>query len=197
MKNFMMIFAALILLAAPSFAENPVAEIAAQKEEMQNAFATLQNMMTTAMSCMEQLSGAAQGDAKTDTPKTGNEKAEVKEAFAAWRAALSGGDAQKVVDLYDDNAVLLATLNNDPIVTQSARLKYFEGLVTKKDMKATVDEEMIRVLDSNTVMVNGVYTFSFEENGKVTKIPARYTYVFEKENDAWMIVVHHSSKLPM
>lgn len=197
MKKLTMVLAAVMLFNAPAMAETPVAEIAAQKEEMQSAFATLQNMMTTAMACMDQLTGAAQGDAKTDTPKTGNEKKEVKDAFAAWRAALSGGDAQKVVDLYADDAVLLATLNNDPIVTQGARLKYFEGLVTKKDMKAVVDEEIVRVLDSNTAMVNGVYTFSFEEDGTVTKIPARYTYVFEKENDQWMIVVHHSSKLPM
>jgi uncharacterized protein (TIGR02246 family) len=197
MKKVILIFTALTMLAAPSFAETPAADIAAQKQEMQNAFATLQNMMTTAMSCMDQLTNAANQNAAKDAPKTGNEKKEVKEAFAAWRAALSGGDAQKIVDLYADDAVLLATLHNDPIVTQGARLKYFEGLVTKKDMKATVDEEMVRVLDSNTAMVNGVYTFSFEEDGKVTKIPARYTYVFEKENDKWMIVVHHSSKLPL
>jgi len=45
-------------------------------------------------------------------------------------------------------------------------------------------------------VISGLYTFSFEEDGKMVSIPARFSFVYEKENGKWLIVEHHSSKVP-
>lgn len=125
------------------------------------------------------------------------ERAEVKAAFAAWRAVLSGGKAAPVVALYAKDAVLLATLANKPILDQAGRTAYFTTLTAKPQLKATVNEEFVRLLDEDDAVISGVYTFSFEDAGKPVSIPARYTFVFKKLNGSWMIVEHHSSKMPM
>jgi uncharacterized protein (TIGR02246 family) len=124
-------------------------------------------------------------------------KKEVQSAFAAWRTALSGGKASAIVDLYAKDGVLLATLNNKPITDQKERTKYFEGLTAKPELKATVNEEIVRVLDEDDAIVSGVYTFSFKDGEKTVSIPARYSFVFDKIDGKWMIVEHHSSKMPM
>jgi uncharacterized protein (TIGR02246 family) len=129
-------------------------------------------------------------------PAFANEKEEVTEAFATWRTALSGGKAEPVVQLYEKDAILLATLNDKPLKTQEARTDYFKTLTAKPKLKATVTEENVRILDEDTAVISGLYTFSFEQDGKKVKVPARFSFVYEKENDKWMIVEHHSSKVP-
>lgn len=125
-------------------------------------------------------------------------KNEVKAAFQNWQKSLSGQDAQKVVALYDQDAILLATLNDDPITTQDQRTSYFEGLVKKPEMAVAVQQEDVRVLDENTAIVSGIYTFSFKDTEKTTQIPARYSFVYEKNAAGqWLIENHHSSMLPM
>ncbi len=125
-----------------------------------------------------------------------DEKAEVEKAFADWRQALSSGKSENVVKLYDPSAILLATLAEKPITDQKERTDYFDKLTAKPKLMATVNEDHIRLLDENSAVVSGLYTFSFEENGNKVSIPARYTFVYEKENGRWMIVEHHSSKVP-
>ncbi|MFZ4126201.1 MAG: SgcJ/EcaC family oxidoreductase [Rickettsiales bacterium] len=129
-------------------------------------------------------------------PAMAGERDELCAAFATWREALSSGKAENVVQLYNSDAVLLATLADEPIINQKERTAYFTKLTAKKNLKATVNKEFIRVLDEDDAVISGVYTFSFDENGKSVSIPARYTFVYEKQYGEWRIVEHHSSKLP-
>ena len=55
----------------------------------------------------------------TTTSAFAGEREAVDAAFAEWRSALSGGKAENVVKLYDEDAVLLATLANEPITDQN------------------------------------------------------------------------------
>lgn len=130
------------------------------------------------------------------SPAWAGEKEEVESAFASWRKALSSGHAENVVKLYDKDAILLATLAAKPITTQEGRMDYFTKLTAKPKLSATVDEEHIKVLDEDNAVVSGLYTFRFEQDGKTVEIPARYSFVYEKENGEWMIMEHHSSKVP-
>ncbi|MFZ4541387.1 MAG: SgcJ/EcaC family oxidoreductase [Rickettsiales bacterium] len=129
-------------------------------------------------------------------PKASAEEAEVNAAFSNWRKALSSGKAENVVKLYDKDAILLATLAAKPLTTQEQRTEYFTKLTAKTKLSATVDEEHVKLLDEDNAVVSGLYTFRFEEAGKNIEIPARYSFVYEKENGQWMIVEHHSSKVP-
>jgi uncharacterized protein (TIGR02246 family) len=130
------------------------------------------------------------------TPAWAGGKEEVDAAFTSWRTALSSGKAENIVQLYDKDAILLATLAAKPLTTQEQRTEYFIGLTAKPKLTATVNEQHIRLLDEDDAVVSGIYTFSFEEAGKTVEIPARFSFVYEKEHGKWMIVEHHSSKVP-
>lgn len=124
------------------------------------------------------------------------QKQEVLQAFAQWRKALSGGQPQAIVDLYDKDALLLATLAAKPIVNQKERVAYFTRLAANPKLAATVNEEHVRLLDEDDAVVSGLYTFSFEQEGKTLQISARFSFIYKKMNGKWMIVEHHSSRVP-
>lgn len=112
-----------------------------------------------------------------------------------WGTALSSGDANQITALYDREAVLLATFS-DELDTAKEIKTYFVGLLQKPDLKVAFNAQNVRVLDDNTATNSGLYTFSYSENGKTVKVPARYTFLYEKKGDRWMIVEHHSSVRP-
>jgi uncharacterized protein (TIGR02246 family) len=125
-----------------------------------------------------------------------NHEAEVQLAFQQWLTALEHDNPEVVVDLYRNDATLLATLEGEPLTTQEERVKYFSGLLAKPNFHAVADSISIRVLDKDTATTSGLYTFRFEQNGEITELPARFLFVYEKEGSDWMIVEHHSSQMP-
>ena len=46
------------------------------------------------------------------------------------------------------------------------------------------------------LQASGLYTFSYEKDGQLLELPARYTFVYRKTPHGWAIVRHHSSALP-
>jgi uncharacterized protein (TIGR02246 family) len=120
---------------------------------------------------------------------------EVKMLGQDWGTALSSGDANQMTALYDREAVLLATFS-DELDTAKEIETYFMGLLQKPDLKVDFNAQNIRVLDDNTATNSGLYTFSYTENGKTVEVPARYTFLYEKKGESWMIVEHHSSIRP-
>lgn len=119
-----------------------------------------------------------------------------KTALEFWAKSISGGNAQKIVDLYDNDAVLLATLAAKPITDQAGRIAYFEKLTAKPEMKVTLQEMFEKEISPAAAVISGTYTFSFRDGDKTVAIPARYTFLFMKHNGKWMINQHHSSRLP-
>ena len=47
-----------------------------------------------------------------------------------------------------------------------------------------------------TAINSGNYTFSELRDGKSVLTPARFTFVFHRREGKWMIVDHHSSRMP-
>jgi hypothetical protein len=76
---------------------------------------------------------------------------------------------------------------------------YFEMFLKKKPA-AVINEEYVVDETSNGIIIhNGIYTFDLTDTatGKVDKVPARFTYVYKKQDDGeWKIQLHHSSALP-
>ena len=75
--------------------------------------------------------------------------------------------------------------------------EYFKGFANKEGISVEFTDELLR--DYGDVAINsGFYTFSWMDNGKKIVVPARYSFVFLKEEDKeeWMILEHHSSLIP-
>ncbi len=125
-----------------------------------------------------------------------NAEQEVKAVFQKWIAAVSTGNADAVTALYAPEAVLLPTLSPKVHDTPEQRTDYFTAFTARKDLKGEVNESYIRVFQ-DTAVNSGMYTFSYQdEEGRSQSVPARYSFVYRRTDDGWMIIDHHSSAAP-
>jgi hypothetical protein len=58
-----------------------------------------------------------------------------------------------------------------------------------------VNDRRIRVYDQVGISA-GVYTVTDLKDGQEVSTPGRFTFVFEKRAGRWVIVHHHSSRMP-
>jgi len=124
----------------------------------------------------------------------------IKDVYAGWCNAIdsSKGDVQRVVKYYAKDAILLPTL--------SARIlrnnkhggisDYFVHLTSRPNIKCKSGMLITQMLSDNLAVNSGYYEFSYTEDGKIKKIPARFNFVYKKVGDSWLIINHHSSVLP-
>ena len=61
--------------------------------------------------------------------------------------------------------------------------------------KVAFGDQLIRVY-GNTAINTGYYTFSYVKDGETKTLSARYSFVYVKRGNRWMIVDHHSSAMP-
>jgi uncharacterized protein (TIGR02246 family) len=117
--------------------------------------------------------------------------------FDQWNRTLQTGDPEKVADLYASDGVLLPTVSNKVRTDHAGIVDYFEHFLANKPVGTKI-ETHVNVLDSNSAIDTGVYEFALTDpkTGEKSTVEARYTYVYEKRNGEWLIVNHHSSKMP-
>ncbi|MFD5336581.1 SgcJ/EcaC family oxidoreductase [Streptomyces hawaiiensis] len=144
--------------------------------------------------------GVAGADSESKGEKRAKQgtKTQVLGLFDHWNAALRTGDPKKVADLYAKDAVLLPTVSNQVRTDRAGILDYFEHFLRNKPVGTKI-ESVVNVLDRDTVIDTGVYEFTLTDHdtGEKSTVKARYTYAYEKQPDGtWLIVNHHSSKMP-
>lgn len=122
-------------------------------------------------------------------------KDQVAGFFDRWNSSLSTKDPEKVAANYASDAVLLATVSNKPRTNTEEIKGYFVDFL-KKEPQGKIDTRTIR-LGCNTASDVGTYTFDLKDaDGKVAKVAARYSFVYEFRDGEWKIVHHHSSAMP-
>lgn len=120
---------------------------------------------------------------------------EVVALFDRWNASLATLDPDKVLALYAPDAVLLPTISNKPRTNHEEIRDYFVQFLKKKP-HGKIDFRIIKI-GCNVASDTGLYTFTLHDTkGKVGKVSARYSYVYEHLNGQWLIEHHHSSVLP-
>ncbi|MFE6178789.1 SgcJ/EcaC family oxidoreductase [Streptomyces sp. NPDC056464] len=124
-------------------------------------------------------------------------KKEIAQLFDQWNRTLRTGDPEQVADLYAKDAVLLPTVSNQVRSDHAGIVDYFEHFLANKPVGTKI-ETHVNVLDRDSAIDTGVYEFALTdpETGAKSTVEARYTYVYEKRNGEWLIVNHHSSKMP-
>ena len=112
------------------------------------------------------------------------------ELLQKWINAIKTGDPKEVTNLYHDDGILLGTFSNKERIGHELILEYFENLL-KSPVEVEIVSEHTSV--SESVAVNsGLY--NFVTDGKT--INARFSFVYQKNNDEWKITSHHSSVIP-
>lgn len=127
-------------------------------------------------------------------PATAAER-QIAGLFDNWNAALATGKPAEVVKLYHPKATLLPTVSNKVRATPGEIEDYFAHFLALKP-QGTINYRDIRVLDKDSAIDSGVYTFDVVKDGKPAKVQARYSFVYEKVGKQWLIMNHHSSAMP-
>lgn len=122
-------------------------------------------------------------------------KDQVAAATTAWRAAYDSRDPARITAIYDSDAVLWGTTAKTVASNPTAIAEYFKD--ARKRPTATVDFGAQHIRVYGDVAVNtGYYTFSEIRDGQKVSRPARFTMVFRNRDGKWLIVAHHSSRVP-
>ena len=120
----------------------------------------------------------------------------VAAAAAKWTTVFVDDNPDAILALYDDEGILWGTLSPTIAVGKGAIRGYFErAYKALPGHKVTFGDQQIRVY-GDTAINSGYYTFSFVRDGETRTLPARYSFVYKRRGNDWMIVDHHSSAMP-
>jgi uncharacterized protein (TIGR02246 family) len=123
-------------------------------------------------------------------------KEDVGAATQAWVDGMNSHNAERVVALYDSEAVLWGTRSSTLRDTPATVRDYFKVLQTvPSSYKVVLGEQRIRIY-GDTALNTGTYTFSEDRDGKPITRPARFSFVYRNRDGRWLIVDHHSSAVP-
>ena len=123
-----------------------------------------------------------------------SKKKEISDQFLKWNKALQTGDPDNVVACYAADAILLPTVSAKVRHNHDEIRDYFVHFLSKKP-RGRIIEQTIRLYDSIAIN-SGLYTFSLMADGVRADVAARFTFAYQKHEDGWLIIEHHSSILP-
>lgn len=124
-----------------------------------------------------------------------NDTKELEKALESWCITMSSGVPENIVNFFDAEAILLPTLAPNVLKTREEQLAYFTQLMRNPKLTVTVNESNLRII-GNIAINSGLYTFHFERNEQPVIIPARFTFIYQKKPQGWMIIEQHSSQVP-
>jgi uncharacterized protein (TIGR02246 family) len=127
-------------------------------------------------------------------PGKGNPN-EISAALSDWAQAIRSRSPERVLTLYADTAVLVGTLSDvirqgyDPV------MEYFVNFCALDKLDVEVVSKNIRMFDDMAIST-GIYNFSWNVASDKVFVRVRFTFVYRREDDKWLIIEHHSSLQP-
>jgi len=119
------------------------------------------------------------------------------ELVQGWIDTVSEHEVEPILEWYDKDAILLATLGPEPLVGLDEIESYFQTFVEYEPL-AEITYLYPQRLGMNIIVADGNYTFELndedsEEDRKL--VEARFTFVFKRNSrdKTWYITSHHSS----
>jgi len=120
---------------------------------------------------------------------------EVLAATDAWRAAYDSRDAARIGALYGPGAVFWGTTMKTVATTPAAIAEYFKDAATRPQARVVFTEQHVRVY-GDVAFNSGAYTFRDQRDGRDIQNPSRFSMVFRRDGGRWVLVHHHSSRVP-
>ena len=128
-------------------------------------------------------------------PRPAPSEREIAVLFDLWNAALQTGSPELVASLYAPDAVLLPTVSNRVRTTRAEIVDYFQHFLALQP-RGAINQQFIRILSPDLALSAGIYTFDVVREGRPEQVTARYDFLYKRVNGRWLIVDHHSSKMP-
>jgi uncharacterized protein (TIGR02246 family) len=148
--------------------------------------------MLTLAGCGTSVAAPAQS---TTLPTTLPTNQEVTGLFDRWNQSLATGNPELVADHYAPDAVLLPTVSNEVRSDRAEIVDYFDHFL-ENNPRGQILESHVKVLGPSDAIDAGTYRFTLTTDGQQRTVDARYTFIYEKVGDEWLIVNHHSSAMP-
>ncbi len=114
-----------------------------------------------------------------------------------WINAINEGDLERLIDLYDKNAVLIPTFSNR-LLNDSAKIReYFEKLGSYKELHIALHEKTVVVqpIGDSMYALYGIYCWRIKVDEEVLNFEARFSYFVDLSLER-PILHHHSSQIP-
>jgi len=121
---------------------------------------------------------------------------EAVQATMNWVEAYNSRDAARIAALYAPDAVFWGTRANTIATRPEQILQYFTESVRNPNLRASIDDRRVRVLEHGGAVVAGTYTIKDMKEGQEVSTPGRFSFVLEKRAGQWVILHHHSSRMP-
>ena len=121
-------------------------------------------------------------------------RAQVAAATAEWIATFNTRDAARISALYAPDAILWGTVSQTIRTTPREIFEYFTESATRRPKLRMALGEYHVQLYGELAMNSGYYTSRNPVDGNEVVIPMRFTFIYQKQDDRWMIVNHHSSR---
>jgi uncharacterized protein (TIGR02246 family) len=149
------------------------------------ATAPLYRMLLALTLLLAATTGAAAGEAEHD----------VERAMHDWVDAYNSRDAARIAAQYAPDALFWGT-RSAAIATEPVQIgAYFQESARNPNLRVAVNERHVHVY-GNLAVAAGIYTVTDVKDGRDVSTPGRFTFVFEKRGERWVIVHHHSSRMP-
>jgi uncharacterized protein (TIGR02246 family) len=120
---------------------------------------------------------------------------DVAAATRAWAAAYNSHDPQQILVRYAADAVFWGTGSETLRYSRAAILDYFRNMPNRPNARVSIGDHRVRVY-GDIAINTGLYTFTdVVDDASVTR-PARFSFTYRLHNGEWLIVDHHSSRVP-
>lgn len=120
----------------------------------------------------------------------------VRAATAEWIETFNSRDAARIAALYAPDAVFWGTISPIIRITPEQILEYFAASASRRPtLRMTLGEQHVRVY-GDIAFNSGYYTSRFVQDGREIVNPMRFSFAYRRIGDRWMIVNHHSSRIP-
>ena len=123
-------------------------------------------------------------------------KSEIAAATQSWADAFNSRQIERVLAQYAPDAVLWGTRSQIVRDTPELIRDYFSNMPSQPHTRVALGESRIRLF-GDLAINTGYYTFTGRaDDGTPTTSPARFTFVFAKRENRWLLIEHHSSASP-
>ena len=120
---------------------------------------------------------------------------EVAAATEAWRSAFDSRDPALITAMYAPDAVFWGTTMKTIATSPVAVADYFKDAASRPNARVVFTEQYVRVY-GEVAFNSGAYTYKDSRDGKDILNPSRYSMVFHRQSGIWVLVHHHSSRVP-